>query len=257
MRPISFALIVLCVIAVPKLAAQAPESTTVLISLIASNTGHPVGEASVRITSFTGDGREFMDRSDFRGRVLFENVPGGFYRVDVIPAGYAQESFTLAVPMGGEKHEAFRLSMAHELGPIEVTADRMHHLLVRRGFYNRQRSGFGRFFTHEEIMASGPTRTSDALARIPSLRVRDTGTGLMVHNLSATDSSLGEGICRFNIFIDGSSMTTPEGYFDGDMIPVDDLLGIEVYHRASHAPQMYRGPGCGTILIWTGRPDRG
>lgn len=246
-----FGTILLLVVAPAPEQARAQDGARVTLSLTATTGGFSIAGAGVRLSAMGRDEFERFETSDARGQVRFESVPGGLYQVDVLPAGFATESFTLIVPMSGEMHHTLNVGLVQELPVIDVVAERIFPTLQRRGFYQRRARGFGHLLTHDQIMATVPTRLSDVLVRIPSVNVQRAARGLFVTNLTATDVSRG-GLCLFDVFVDGLLITTPEGFVDPDMVPVDDVLGIEVYHRVTHVPMEFRARGCGSILIWTG-----
>lgn len=227
---------------------------SVHLTLTAALSGQHVEGAAVHLVAMD-DGTELVERSDAGGRAVFAGVPMGLYRVDVHPIGFATETFKVLVPISGEVRQSFSLALAQELPTVSVTGERILPSLARRGFYERRTLGFGRQLTREQIMATRPTRLSDALSRIPNIRVRATTSGVAVLNLTATAADQG-GACIFDVFVDGVSMLSSEGYFDGDFIPIDDVLAIEVYPRLHQTPMVYRGRGCGSILIWTGHPGQ-
>lgn len=251
------AVLVLLLAVAPAARAQLVGDATVRLALRAALTGLPVPEAAVRLESMgRGETFERLETADARGRVVFTDVPVGMYRVEVLPPGHAAETFTLVVPLGGEVEQELALALAVPLPAVTVEGERIHAALQRRGFYERRAQGFGRHYTREQILATNPTRLSDALARIPNVRVRTTMAGTAVLNLTATDTRAG-GTCVLDVFVDGVEVMTPEGFFDGDMVPVDDVLGLEVYLRGTHVPMEYRrGRGCGAVLVWTGHPER-
>jgi len=255
---LSLALLLGLLAAPAALAQQLPgEGASVRLTLFSSLSGQRVAEAAVRLgTMGRGETFELVEASDASGRVRFEGVPVGMYRVEVLPPGYGAESFTLMVPLGGEVERDLSLAMAVPLPAVTVEGERIHTALARRGFYDRRSHGFGRHYSREQILATNPTRLSDALARVPNVSVRGTVSGMAVLNLTATDARAG-GTCVLDVYVDGAEVMTPEGLFDGDMIPVDDVLGMEVYLRTTHVPMQYRrGRGCGAVLIWTGHAER-
>ncbi len=236
----------------PAAQAQA-DGATVRLTLSVGTTGQRVEGAGVRLAAMGADETLLTQTSDALGHVVFEDVPVGFYRVDVLPLGYAEEAFTVVVPAGGEVRKELSLLMAHPLPEVTVEGERILPLLARRGFYGRRDAGFGRFIGREQIDSWGPpARVADLFLRIPQIRVEETFGGTTLVNTASLGTTT---LCTFDVFADGVRVNTPEGRHDLDILRADDVLAVEVYARAHQAPQLYRGAGCGTILIWTGNPD--
>jgi hypothetical protein len=231
------------------------QGSPVRLELRASLTGQHVEGATVSLTALDDPALSWTATSDAIGEVHFPSVPVGIYRVEVTPLRYGTETFSLVVGLGAELRRTLELTMARELPEVVVADERIVPALARRGFYERQRAGFGHHLTADDVRATAPTKLTDALRRIPSVQVRGSGPNLALVNTAATDVRAG-GLCAYDVWVDGVRMVTPEGYFDGEMIPVDEVIGVEVFARAMHVPQRFRGPGCGAILIWTGSPER-
>ena len=95
--------------------------------------------------------------------------------------------------------------------------------LLRNGFRDREKLGFGIFFDRVELARRPPT--SLVMLLRPWLR----GCTL--------------------IFVDGSRL---QGLRD---VPIEIVAGIEVYRRNSETPIAYLNPfDCGSIVVWTTTP---
>ncbi len=77
----------------------------------------------------------------------------------------------------------------------------------------------------------------------------------------ATDSEVRQGMpscaCYTQVYLDGRLMNTgrPTDPFDANTLPVDDLVGVELYPSAATTPGRYSSPNaiCGVMLAWTRR----
>jgi hypothetical protein len=182
------------------------------------------------------------------GRFLFPPVPPGTYALEFERLGYGTIREALDVADGSEiqvNAELIREAIAAD--PVVVTVARASRLEAR-GFYERRRSGGGRFFTREEIEERAPRTLSDVFWGVPSLRVvpREEGGALI----------LGREGCAPAFYLDGLRVMD-DSQIDW-LISPDDLEGIEVYSSANVPPQFREGR-CGAVLLWSrpGRPGVG
>ena len=117
-------------------------------------------------------------------------------------------------------------------------------VLQRRGFYRRRESRTGAFLTSYDIERSGARLLSDVFTRVNGVRVdRGLGTPAVV--------SVRRG-CRLEVYLNGVEARSSVSQLDS--IPVDYVVGIEVYRGVSDAPaefQRRRAGSCGSIVIWT------
>jgi len=143
-----------------------------------------------------------------------------------------------------------------------------------RDFNRRRRTGFGKYFTREDIERRQPQNVSDLLARVPSVFVTTNVSG---HNKIQMRGPWGP--CMPAVFIDGVKLSelrfaigrpmprlpggTPE---EGEVAPVtvwemgiddvvmpDEIAGIEVYRGPAETPAELGlvERDCGVIAIWT------
>jgi len=178
------------------------------------------------------------------------------------------------------------LALPVELDPLESTAEamRMEPMLVRVGFYERQRADFGHFITRDEIEKRSPPRMSDLLNAVPGVRIMPEGGGLGRSTVSLRGSVLSEGTtCHPRVYVDGlivirgdarlrgldvfggreedtevqgSGTKRPEIALD-DVVMPEDVEAVEVYRRGIEVPARFGGTSvsaqCGVIVIWTRR----
>lgn len=153
----------------------------------------------------------------------------------------------------------FRLPPDPEmLDPIVVEARQLKVHLIRAGFYDRQRRGFGRFLTREQIDRKNAVQFSDLLRGIPGVRLVPGPFGTfrpLFSRASISGRLRGEG-CRAAVYLDGISWGVGGGGIEvDDLVRPGDVEAIEIYSNALEAPGRYAGPSarCGVILIWTRR----
>jgi hypothetical protein len=132
------------------------------------------------------------------------------------------------------------------LAPVKVVtqASRMLH-----DFEERERAGSGLGYFRGETEIAGMASMRSVLTSLPSIQlVRGQGnTDFMA--LLPNPGIGGRGWCLAALYIDGFLA-------DWDQLQTykpQDLVGVEMYPRASSAPIQYQqvATGCGVVLIWT------
>jgi hypothetical protein len=126
-------------------------------------------------------------------------------------------------------------------------------------FYQRMRervkgSGSGIFITAEEIDQRNPTRTTQMLEGVPSVKLRL----MQVFREGRKGwAPVGQNGCGINVYVDGVRLARL-GVYDyaadlDDVVNPRSVAGIEVYSRGGQAPAEYQAfnGSCGVILIWT------
>lgn len=190
--------------------------------------------------------------SDEQGRFSF-NLPDlaadGY--LFVMLTGYRTQRLPLA-------EVADRVSIVILLEPdplrmrsLPVEASARNRDLERSGFYDRKRGGIGRFVTRAELdegRFSRESRLVDVLKLVPGVVFTLDHFGDSQVFLRAPASSMAEGRCPAQVFVDGLSM--------GDMLPQlgrHDVEALEVYVGPSQVPAQYSrlGAMCGAVLVWT------
>ena len=129
------------------------------------------------------------------------------------------------------------------LAPLKVVAEPSQLL---QGFVERRSRGFGYFRGEEELQSAGSLRA--ALSSLPAVRFQRGGAGLNSFVVVVPHAS--HGYCVPALYIDG--------FYYEDYDPLlsygpDDLIGVELYPRATSAPIEFQrvASGCGALVIWT------
>lgn len=214
--------------------------------------GVPVVNATVSVLS-RGDTVTFQVLSDSAGLFQVPLPRADTIRVRFEALGYETVASGL-LTVGAREIVELEVALsvrALELEPIVVSARRQDTRRGRRAlsqFYRRydwgQKSGFGRFFTREDL--EDVSFLSHELIRIPGLRYRYYG-GQM---------SLGSRMCPAAVYLNG----LPAGTNNIDEFWPEDLEAIEVYRRESEIPIEFKRPGtCTVVALWTriGEPTSG
>jgi hypothetical protein len=136
--------------------------------------------------------------------------------------------------------------VAVTLAPVRVTGQQSRLLA---DFEDRRRAGSGLGYYRGEEEIAGMASIRSVLSSVPSVQlVRGRGnTDFMA--LLPNPSAGGRGWCVPPLYIDGFLA-------DWDQVHTykpKDLVGVEVYPRASSGPVQYQqvATGCGVVLIWT------
>jgi vitamin B12 transporter len=139
---------------------------------------------------------------------------------------------------------------------------------VLDNFHARMRSGFGTYFTREDIQRLKPTYMSDLVTRVPGLWVATSGRGTERQIYSNRNAGgLGRD-CPAQIFVDGRLMNPRLGGV-GEVVGMsldeavhpNDVEGIEIYRGLATVPAEFLTPDarCAVIAVWTrrggGRPQ--
>lgn len=237
----------LWLLAAPQAAAQdGPASLWVTVR--SEITGRPLRGAEVTLL-----GVPFRWRTDENGVARLKGLAEGPQTIYAAALGHAPAEW--AVVLAAEGTGVVALALGPEpiaLDPIRVRGareeqkDRGTMYLERRGFFRRQRTGFGAYLTRAELERDDPRSLSDAMRRISGMTVLP---GRFSHGSVAMTRSLGSAFCSIRYVIDG----IPTVGFNLDDVPVRDVEGIEIYRGASEIPAEFnsRRSGCGVIVIWT------
>lgn len=108
-------------------------------------------------------------------------------------------------------------------------------------FYRRRRSGFGRFYTHEQIDSMRVASATEVVRRIPFVRVTTKPFG---------GATLSTPRCRnVQVYIDG--MRTPDGMDLVDQMNASQIEAMEFHRGVATLPPEASGNGCGALFVWT------
>lgn len=219
--------------------------------------------AGVRVELWDNLTRELVrsQETDRGGRFAFRVRQGSGYRLHATRIGYLATDSSLLIPDGRRTIPVeFRL-VAQPLGldAVDVVA-RARSPAVLNGFQARQRTGMGHYLTREDLDRMKPALVTDALARVPGVRLESRG-GSAFHRHIRMSRSSGRGYCPVQVFVDGmllnrgsSRMREASSGVD-DSVSIDDVEGIEVYRGLSSVPAEFLNENsrCGVVVIWTRR----
>ena len=242
---------------------HAPAQTLVRGRLVDEASGTGIAQGRIVISANRGRWRQSVN-SDSTGAFSFTEVRPGPYRLIGSRMGYREVQGSVMLATDSVVDVVLRMdARTVVLEPVTVvTRSRRQVSPILAGFYHRMENGMGHFITRQEIEQRRPTRVSDLLRGVASLRVAAGRAGIGGGQMYSGSS--GE-LCPVIFFVDGMPVnlpTTPTGRRTARMdAAVDDYVGpldvegIEIYRGESDTPAQFitRWVGCGTIVIWTRR----
>jgi hypothetical protein len=250
-RPRSLpALLLLALAAAAPVHAQRNRATLVLH--VADAEGRPLTRASVRVGGF-----DYGALTDGEGNARLPGIPEGNRLIEVRRVGFQFTRTAADFVPGDTVRREVRLTPAPvELEGITVTSWGRSMALRRSGFYERQRRGFGAFITSDRIDELHPIRTNELFRYMRGFMIKPTQGG---HE--AVVATRGEGLhgdCLASVYVDGMQMfmrDVADQEMAINMIPPEDIAGIEAFAGAASIPAEYNATGnaCGVVLIWTHR----
>jgi hypothetical protein len=246
---------------------EAQNTATLTGRVLDAVTGLPLRDATVSVLTTGGS-----SQTDSLGRFEVRGLKVGIHRFLVSATGYARGSMSLAfaakermerdlelepaatpaAPAGAGAAGAAGVKnnrdSAQALPEVDVSANAP---LGRRfaDFERRRAMGRGQYRTREELEAGNIYTLQDAMRSMRGVRFNCAG-----------------GTCRAQM-VRAPMGCSPEYVVDervdnafGPVIPIRDIVGIEVYTGAADVPGEFAGrnSGCGVIVIWTtaGREPR-
>ncbi len=229
----------------------------------------PLEGASVYFTTLEGESRTTAD-----GRFRLRVASGRDTLMVVRRIGFVPTTFTVHLSPGVPVSDLGYLQLrpvATRLDVMAVEAEQVRRYPQLEGFYARKDGlqGLGHYFTRDDVEKVAAARTSDLLRRshkveiecgkspgaqcfAASRRARETRLSRAPRdstNIEDVSLSFGTGRCRMEVWVDG--VRSP---FDLDTIPVDWIVGIEIYSGPATTPPVFGMGACGVVAIWTTVP---
>lgn len=213
-----------------------------LAGVVRNVAGRPLGGAQVELY---GSGVE--GRTDDEGRFSLSELPTGTHSLEVRQIGYAPKRVTVDLRRQATATVSVEMERTQQLATVRVLGKAPSRRSISGFLERRQRGGFGRFMTREDIEKWRIFRTSDIMRRMPGVQVTPSGAFAQVITM--------RGRCKPSVFVDG--MEVPEAADDLDRwVQPHDIAGIEVYNGSVGAPPQFSRNACGSIVIWTGASAR-
>jgi hypothetical protein len=231
-------------------AARPGHSPRILGRVVERETGAPIEGARITLA-----GASPGQISDGRGRFEMENPTPGPQTLAVTVLGREPLTALVEVPAEGTLEVDIRLAVEPvEMTPILVTATPRDSYLEAMGFYQRRDEGrSGTQITRQALLDRNPRNLGDILAVVPGIRVLPGALGSFQVRMRRAIRLTGDGGqgCVPALFVD--DVRSEPGWLQ-DLDPVR-VEALEIYSGAN-APLRYND-GCGVILVWTRRGERG
>ena len=254
----------------PPVCAQAGTGTAgVAGRVLDAGTRTPVPHAIIEIRS---QGRQA--ETDSTGRFRLDGLQPQIVVVHIRGLGYEAVQRSLNLFSGRTVSVEYLLSAsAVALPEVTVTESNPRGILELSGFEDRRRMGMGQYYTEDQITRHLQRRVPDLLRDAQGMRIaRGPSNEFYAVNTRQTMTSIipnrNRTACFLDIFVDGMVVYSADGAMRGIpppdlnyLVPLSDLVGVEVYTGIASVPAEYRrqGSSCGAILFWTrrGKPPGG
>lgn len=212
--------------------------------VVASENGRPVPNAEVRLVGAP------PTRADSSGVFVLDALPIGSRMVEVRALGYVPERSAVDIVPGGEPVRLAITSLGSLLDTVRVTAARRDRMALS-GFADRQKLGYGRFLTADDVARRRPTVFSDLLRNLQGIRLeRNVEDGTTLIRMRG----MREDLCSPSIFVDGAYMGEVDADAVDAWVPPEKIAGVELY-VGTNVPAQFSagmiGTGCGSIAVWT------
>jgi hypothetical protein len=187
------------------------------------------------------------------GTFNLEGVPIGTQLIVVRHIGFEVERVSVNVTSRQPIEVRVTLGPSvNVLDPVLVTA-RANYALDKDGFTARQRNGWGKYFTREQIQKRNPYNLTDILTEVPGIRITRGIGGASVQSERASyilGGGRGGGCTR--VWVDGFEWHVAEAGDIDTFVSPRDVIGLEVY-KAHEAPIQFRGvdDNCIVLVVWT------
>lgn len=230
---------------------------TVRGAVHAAGDGRPVSD--VRLILRSADGEVVAAAiSTEDGRFQLRAAAGGLVRLEVAHIGYADwQTANFALASGATIDVEVKLGVeAIPLDPIVVVAQNRYDEGRLAGFEQRRTDpgGFGGYFMTQDDIERRPMATPSSLV------LGAPGMGLQSAGSNGDRAVIMTGRCPARLFVDGIRVEQSAQHSIDDLLPPDQIAGVEMYPRALSAPVQYQDagrPDCGVVLFWTREPRPG
>ncbi len=210
-------------------------------------------------------------RTNEHGEWTIVNAPPGTRLLETRAVGHLPGRAVVDVIDSVAPVRVALVTLRSVLDTMKVTAKSITQNLL--DFNQRRRTqGYGRFLGPEDIARRAPAITSELFRSIPGVYLDGWGVDESIKMRSFFMSN--QERCDPAIFLNGSPITGLTVSELNDLVPIKELVGIEVYAVGTAPPQFQIGmsasprtpaslasestdtttystsPGCGSIVIW-------
>ena len=211
-----------------------------LSGLVHGADGKPMQGATIMVW---GTGLETRSRAD--GRFTLTGLPAGTFSVEARMLGY--EPQRAAVDLSPQTPATVDLEFkdrVQQLSRVVIMGKPSRTPNDIMGFLERSRTGMGHYITASDNALKNAITATDALRTTPGIQV--------VPGSSFGHVILMRGGCVPVVYVDGMQMQDGYETLD-DIVPPQQVAGMEIYAGLGEAPMKYQSNGCGVLLVWTKR----
>lgn len=221
--------------------ASAPQAQAEVRGIIADVSRVPI--AGAEVSAIVGSSTVRQTLTTDNGSFSLGNLPAGAVSLRIRRLGYEPRSVELLIGTEG----LAPLDIILKTRPAEL-ADVLIEATDRRGglreFYEHkdQRQTFAKFLDQDDIRKRSPMYSSDLFRSVPGISIKPSnynGNTIRIRG------------CQPMLWVDGQRV--PGAELD-EVIPPDDIAGIEFYTSMAGVPAQYierANRACGTVLVWT------
>lgn len=230
-------------------------------------TGTVIPLATVTLVAENGE-RVSSTLSTDEGFYQVAGTGSGRYLLRASAPGYLPGR---AGPIEVDDDDALVLELRLEAAPIGLeglvvegarAAGSATNYLAERGFWERYEEGRGQFLTPADVLASDAMFTPHLLRGMDEVLPQYGAapwTMWPVFGIAENSSRYGD-TCEPRTYVDDVWVNRPDfGIREGsgldDVVPLERVLAVEVFHGPFEAPMRYQGTtyenSCGVVLIWT------
>lgn len=187
--------------------------------------------------------------SDSEGRFHLTGIPPGVYELEFRHIAYGTQRHLVNVPEGDIVDLSVRLSTQPiALDEIRVEARVRNWALRQRGYFDRKKLGFGKFFEREDFERWD---LHQILRQVPGSRIGYIGRSSLAYYPLFRGS---RGYCVPAIYIDGRHIRLMDNSLS-DLVSGSNIEAMEVYRGITTPPEFVPpssdGFDCGAVVIWT------
>jgi hypothetical protein len=204
--------------------------------------GRPVSTAQVKLFGTTRSAS-----TDGAGAFVLGGIPEGTQGIEILALGYYPKRLQVDVSEATPALAVRLERAATVLDSIRVMAKRagMAPYASRREFDDRRRTGFGQFFTADEIQRRQAFETADIFKFAHGVQVHGAANEAYLASARGR-STIGNTDCALDVYIDGMKVDPK----DVNLVSPSDLYGAEI-HTVADAPARFKVGPCGALFLWT------
>jgi Carboxypeptidase regulatory-like domain len=223
----------------------------IITGTVTAHDGHGLEGAQIVV-----EGTSITSTTDARGTFVLSGLPEGTRTAEIRALGYEP----VRIPITPRRAQQGIVSVVmgkkvETLGAVTVFGKTPPRKPDVTGFEQRMKRGYGKFITAAEIEQANVVTMCELLRRRSGLIVVDDGMGACRVQIrqAVTGADMGGARavphpCEPSIYDDAIQFGGTVAEFTR-MVPLHDIMGIEIYTSATQ-PTQFSG-GCGSIVVWT------